>query len=138
MINSLYHQETIKKQFIIIWTDKFSMRRRPRVWKLGSLTEITEKLQMCGREQKSKKDQTSWLVHRAQCHSHWCEQLSQTENAHLTMPMSYKKIYCSLLVLHHSVRIFQITHWHLLQTGIPTNELCGCIIYATILIRDKL
>ena len=36
-------------------------------------------------------------------------QLSQTENAHLTIPMSYKKNYCCLLLLQHSVRIFEIT-----------------------------
>ena len=54
--------------------------------------EITEKLQMCGREQKNKKDQTLLLVHHAQSRSHWCERtVSQTENAHLTVPTSYNQ-----------------------------------------------
>ena len=38
--------------------------------KTGSLAKITEKLQMCGREQKNKKDQTLLFVHHAQSHSH--------------------------------------------------------------------
>ena len=47
-------------------------------------------------------------------------QLSQTENAHLTIPTSYKINYCYLLVLQHCVRIFEISHWRLIHTGILT------------------
>ena len=35
-------------------------------------------------------------------------------------PTSYKKNYCYLLVLRHSVRIFEITHGRLIHTGILT------------------
>ena len=91
------------------------MRRRPRLWKLGSLTEITKKLQMCGREQKSKKDQTLWLVHHAQCHSHWCERTTQPNrkcpphHPNVVYPTSYKKILllsCWIVRLHLTFSFF--------------------------------
>ena len=46
--------------------------------------------------------------------------LSQAENA--TSPTQRRTNCCCLLVLQQSVGILEITHWRLLQTGIPTNN----------------
>ena len=108
-------------------SENLSVRRWPRVWKLESLAEITEKLQMLGWEQKNRKDQTLLLVYHAQSHSHWCERTAQPNGKcpphrpNVIYPTSYKKYYCYLLVLRYSVRIFEITHGRLIHTGILTN-----------------
>ena len=113
--------------FYSMVSENLSVRRWPRVWKLESLAEITEKLQMLGWEQKNRKDQTLLLVYHAQSHSHWCERTAQPKRKcpphrpNVIYPTSYKKYYCYLLVLRYSVRIFEITHGRLIHTGILTN-----------------
>ena len=74
----------------------------------------TETNQMCGREQKNKIRPYYLCITLNLIFIDVNVQLRQTENAHLTIPTSLRINYCYLLVLQHSVRIFEITHWCLL------------------------
>ena len=106
--------------FYSMVSENLSVRRWPRVWKLESLAEITEKLQMLGWEQKNRKDQTLLLVYHAQSHSHWCERTAQPNKKcpphrpNVIYPTSYKKklILSSFFFLWTSyLLVLQATAW---------------------------